>query len=155
MLFGPAARTVDITVSVMDAETDDPVPNAKVVIITESYGVFDNRQLTFVDYADDKGQLSFRQRVGYAMKSVGVVCYDQNITKRGIDRRTTYAAYPVTGPRSGKYVHFYANRGHYTIEVAALTEAERSKYQKSYDHAVTVARNTAHILGMRGLKVGE
>jgi hypothetical protein len=153
ILFGPAARTVDLTVSVVDSVTGAPVPNASVVIRTYSYGIFDDRQLTFVQKTDKEGNLAFKQPIGYALARILIVSYDQNIMRRGIDSRVTYAAYPVTGPRPGKYIHFYPNRRHYGIQVVKLSEAERAEAREWYKHSNSEAETTVLALGMRGIQV--
>jgi hypothetical protein len=156
LLFGPAARTVDITVDVIDAETGEPVPHARVVVITRSYGIFDDRQLTFMAMTDPQGKLSFKQRLDYAIKGTSVIAYDQAIRRRGVDQRVTFAAYPVTGARPpGTYIHFYSNRSHFTVELNDLSEAEREKYRKQHEFNVRTANTTRNVLRMRGIEVGQ
>jgi hypothetical protein len=111
--------------------------------------------LTFVATADNHGRLSFVQDVGYAIKGVILVAYDPDIKRRGSVSRVTYAAYPVTGPRPGKYIQFYPNRRHYRIEVTDLNEAERKKSRRSYEDDVRVAETTRDVLSMRGITVGQ
>ena len=143
--------------SVVDAVTSTPIPNAKIVIFTESYGVFDNRQLNFIAKADQSGQLSFHQSLPYAAKSVGVVAFDANLTKRGATKRVTYAAFPVTGPSSepGRYILLNPNRRHYRVEVLANEAAERHSYRELYEHAVETAKTATTVLPMRGIEVGK
>ncbi len=155
VLFGPPARQVDISISVVDATTGEAVPDAKIVIYTESYGMFDNSQCTFVRTSDRQGKLSFRQDINYAIKAVAVVAYDPNIERRGVGGAVTYVAYPVTGPRPGEYILFYPNRRHFRVKAKSLTPPEQIKYRSSYEDAVQGARITAHVLSMHGIEAAK
>jgi hypothetical protein len=155
VLFGPSARTVDITVNVVDAQTGEPIRNAKVAIGTQSYGLFDNAWLSFVTTTDDKGSLAFKQEVKYAISAITVQTMDQETRKHGIKSRQSYAALLVRGrpSKNGDSVFSQPNHGHFRIEVKQLSDTEREEIRKRYKHVVERAEITRHILSLSGIEV--
>ncbi len=125
-LFGPRARTLDITVTVVDSNTGRAIPNAQLEIMTESYGIFDNHPRLFLATSDENGKLSFKQRIDYAISRVGVIAWDEQMKRRGVSSAEVYASDWFRSRRPfdpRRHVRFDPNRRHYRIEVKSLSEA--------------------------------
>jgi hypothetical protein len=150
MLFGPGARSLDVTITVLDAETGQRIPNARVFIHAWDYGIFDSNPLVFSIRADMNGTARFERDMPHAIRQVSVVAWHEGIRKRGRDWLETYAGAWTSGGSetrdSAHHVHFYPNHGHFELQVRELTQQERQSAKLHYDSDVDLAGFTSRYL---------
>jgi hypothetical protein len=160
--FGPHARQVDITISVVDANTGLPVPNAKLEIMTDCYYLLNNAPRLFHVSTDNRGKYHFRQTLDYAVRQVGVIAWNADMTKRAVVSQTQSALLSITEPNrempnniTQHFTLLYPNRGDFYIAVGSLVPAELARFREWYEWHKSKARTTRRRLADSGIEVAE
>jgi hypothetical protein len=137
MLFGPRARSLDVTITVVEAESGQRIPNSRVFIHAWDYGIFDTNPLVFSALSDEEGRVVLERRLPFAIREVSVVAWHDGVNKRGRNWSETYVGAWTSGGSqshdSAHHVHFCPNRAHFELQVRELTQQERQSAQLHYD----------------------
>jgi len=80
----------------------------------------------------------------FSISQVGVIAFDNQISKRGEEWLETYSADIFEGSgfsQTHNYVHFIPNRRHFQIFLRSLNQVDRAKGRREYEHALKQAES--------------
>jgi hypothetical protein len=151
MLFGPASRSLDLRVHVVDAQSNKPL-NAHVAVYAWDYGIMDSNPRVFVGTTGPNGEFRLEAPIDCAVRHLTVCAWNRSFTKYAVTARATFASNLMPGVwfadarNDIPSMNFTPNYGTICLALSPTPAAEIGDKQQDFKDAVDRADITQRML---------